>query len=287
MASGSMQFFRIVFPPRAFVFFFLLFALTLPPLAEAGNSEAQNSEARQTAPDDYRVGAGDLLHITVFGYPDLTGDVRVSQTGNITFPLLGAVPVVGLSARDVETSLSDKLASGHFIKQSQVTVLVMEYQSQRVAVMGEVAKPGQYPLVGTRHVLNMLADAGGVLMATAGDRAVLVRADGTRVPVDLVEMMSGDAAQNPVVHPDDTINVPRAPQFYIYGEVQKPGVYRLDREMTVDAAISAGGGLTRRGSERGIVVKRHGADGKEYKVRIRGSDLVQPDDVLMVKESWF
>jgi len=282
MASGSMQFFKSFFPPRAFAFFFLSFALTLPPL-----SEAQKSEARATAPDDYRVGAGDLLHITVFGYPDLTGDVRVSQSGNITFPLLGAVPVAGLSAREVETSISDKLASGHFIKQSQVTVLVMDYQSQRVAVMGEVAKPGQYPLVGTRHVLNMLADAGGVLMATAGDEATLIRADGTRVPVDLVEMMSGDAAQNPVVHPDDTINVPKAPQFYIYGEVQKPGVYRLDREMTVDAAISAGGGLTRRGSERGIIVKRHGADGKEYKVRVRGADLVQPDDVLMVKESWF
>jgi polysaccharide export outer membrane protein len=277
-----MQFFRILFPSRAFAFFFLSFALTLPLF-----SRAQTSEAQKTSPDDYRVGAGDLLHITVFGYPDLTGDVRVSQTGNITFPLIGAVPVAGLSARDVETTLSDKLASGHFIKQSQVTVLVMEYQSQRVAVMGEVAKPGQYPLVGTRRVLNMLADAGGVLMATAGDQAVLIRADGTRVPVDLVEMMSGDAAQNPVVHPDDTLNVPRAPQFYIYGEVQKPGVYRLDREMTVDAAISAGGGLTRRGSERGIIVKRHGANGKEYKVRVRGSDPVQPDDVLMVKESWF
>jgi polysaccharide export outer membrane protein len=266
-------------PPRALAYLYLLFALALSPISGA--------EQKPTAPDDYRVGPGDLLHITVFGYPDLTGDVRVSETGNMTFPLIGAVPVAGLTPRDVETTLSAKLASGHFIKQSQVTVLVMEYQSQRVAVMGEVAKPGQYPLVGTRRVLNLLADAGGVLMATAGDQAVLIRADGSRVPVDLVEMMNGDAAQNPIVHADDTINVPKAPQFYIYGEVQKPGVYRLDREMTVDAAISAGGGLTRRGSERGIVVKRRASDGKEYRVRVKGSDPVQPDDVLMVKESWF
>jgi len=268
MSSGSKKFFAILS---------LLFAFTLPSLIEA----------QQTTGDDYRVGPGDLLHITVFGYPDLTGDVRVSQTGNMTFPLIGAIPVAGLSPREVETSVSDKLASGHFIKQSQVTVLVMEYQSQRVAVMGEVAKPGQYPLVGTRHVLNLLADAGGVLIATAGDQAVLIRANGARVPIDLVAMMNGDASQNPVVHPDDTINVPKAAQFYIYGEVQRPGVYRLEREMTVDAAISAGGGLTRRGSERGIVAKRHGTNGKEYKVRLRGSDLVQPDDVLMIKESWF
>ena len=262
---------------RTFGFFCLLFSFTLPTTLAA----------RQSVADDYRVGAGDLLHITVFGYPDLTGDVRVSQSGNVTFPLIGAVAVADLTPREVETSLSDKLASGHFIKQSQVTVLVMEYQSQRVAVMGEVAKPGQYPLVGTRHVMNMLADAGGILLATAGDQAVVIRADGTRVPIDVVAMMNGDMAQNPVVHADDTINVPKAPQFYIYGEVQKPGVYRLDRGMTVDAAISAGGGLTRRGTERRILAKRHASDGKEYRVSLRGSEPVLPDDVLIVRASWF
>jgi len=121
--------------------------------------------AATSADDDYLVGPGDLLRIAVFGYPDLAGDVRVSQTGNITFPLIGSVPVSGLSARQIETKLSSQLAAGRFIKESQVTVLVTEYQSQRVAVMGEVTNPGQYALQGSRRVLNLLADAGGIVTA--------------------------------------------------------------------------------------------------------------------------
>jgi polysaccharide export outer membrane protein len=239
------------------------------------------------APTDYRVGPGDLLHIAVFGSPDLAGDARVSESGNITFPLLGAVPVAGLSTRDIETNISRRLTAGHFLKDAQVTALVVDYQSHRVAVLGEVAKPGQYPVVGTRRVLNLLADAGGVLTASAGDEAVLIHADGTRIPLDLVALTNGDASQNPVVGTDDTINVPKAAEFYIYGEVQKPGVYRLARHMTISEAISAGGGLTRRGTERRVLVKRHEADNREERLRLGDSDLLQPNDVVMVKQGWF
>ncbi len=245
------------------------------------------SFAASAANDDYRVGPGDLVRIAVFGYPDLAGEVRVSQSGNITFPLIGAVPVAGLTAREVETLLSQKLAAGHFIKDSQVTALVIEYQSQRVAVMGEVAKPGQYPLQGSRRVLNLLADAGGVTTATAGDQVILIHADGTRLQLDMVGMLNGDPIQNPILASGDIINVPKSPLFYIYGEVQKPGVYKLERNMTVTQAISEGGGLTRRGSERSTIVKRHDAHGKNVQFKVKGNDLVQPNDVLMVKESWF
>jgi polysaccharide export outer membrane protein len=243
--------------------------------------------AATSADDDYLVGPGDLLRIAVFGYPDLAGDVRVSQTGNITFPLIGSVPVSGLSARQIETKLSSQLAAGRFIKESQVTVLVTEYQSQRVAVMGEVTNPGQYALQGSRRVLNLLADAGGIVTATAGDQAILIRADGTSTTLDVVAMLAGATDQNPRVAAGDTINVPKAPQFYIYGEVNRPGVYRLERGMTVTQAISAGGGLTRRGSERGLVVKRHSGSAAEIRVKVKGSDALQPNDILLVKESWF
>jgi len=237
--------------------------------------------------DDYKVGAGDLLRIAVFGNPDLAGDVRVSQTGNITIPLIGSVPVSGLSAREVETTLAERLTAGRFIRDPQVTVLVVDYQSQRVAVMGEVARPGQYPLTGRRRVLNLLADAGGITNATAGDQVILIRADGSRVQLDSIALLNGDPAQNPVLGPGDTINVPKASLFYIYGEVQRPGMYKLERNMNVTQAISAAGGLTRRGSERGTSVKRHDASGKESRARVKGNDLVHPDDVLFVKESWF
>ena len=236
---------------------------------------------------DYRVGPGDLLKISTFGYNDLTADVRVSESGNITFPLIGQVAVEGLSTRDVETRIAQKLAEGNFIAKAQVSVLIAEYQSQRVSVMGQVAKPGQYPLEGSTRVLDLLARAGGISDEHGGDRAVLLRPNGTSQVIDLDALFGGDATQNPVVANGDTINVPRAPRFYIYGEVQKPGAYRLERNMTLSRAISASGGLTARGSERRAVVKRRDAAGRERTAAIESADAIREDDVLYVKESLF
>jgi polysaccharide export outer membrane protein len=239
------------------------------------------------AASDYRLGPGDLLKVVTFGYNDLTADVRVSESGNITFPLIGQVPVEGLSTRDVENAITERLATGGFIKGAQVSVLIVEYQSQKVSVMGQVAKPGQYHLEGSTRVLDLLAKAGGIVDESAGDRAVLLRHDGRSQVIDLDSLFNGDAAQNPNVANGDTINVPRAPRFYIYGEVQRPGAYRLERNMTLSRAISAGGGLTARGSERRAVVKRRGAAGVESTASIGSADPIHEDDVLYVKESLF
>jgi polysaccharide biosynthesis/export protein len=114
-----------------------------------------------------------------------------------------------------------------------------------------------------------------------------LRRDGRSQVIDLEALFSGDASQNPAVAHGDTINVPRAPRFYIYGEVQKPGAYRLDRNMTLSRAISAGGGLTARGSERRAVVKRRDKSGRELSASIDSSDPIREDDVLYVKESLF
>ena len=236
---------------------------------------------------DYRLGPGDLLKISAFGYPDLATEVRVTQSGNITFPLIGEVAVAGLSTHDTESLLSKRLADGKFIPAAQVSILVEEYQSQKISVMGQVTKPGQYPQSQSNRVLDLLAEAGGLISATAGDEATVLRHDGSKVDIDLAKLFEGDPTQNPVVLAGDTIYVPKAEQFYIYGEVQKPGVYRLDRGMTVSRAISAGGGLTPRGSERSTVVKRRDPQGKEEKLSLAGSDLLQANDVVRVRQSLF
>jgi polysaccharide export outer membrane protein len=153
--------------------------------------------------------------------------------------------------------------------------------------MGQVAKPGQYAMTASQRTMDALAQAGGVINIIAADDATLLRRDGTKVPIDLIALFNGDPTQNPPVAAGDTIYVPRAPQFYIYGQVQRPGIYRLERRMTVSQAISAGGGLTPKGSERWAVVKRRDAAGKEKKVSVSGSDMVQPDDVVLIKESLF
>jgi polysaccharide export outer membrane protein len=237
--------------------------------------------------EDYRLGAGDLLKIVVFDHDELSIDARISQTGNITFPLVGQVPVAGLSTRDAELLLAQHLMDGGFVKQPQVSVLVSEYQSQKVSVMGQVTKPGQYPLDASKKVLDVLAMAGGVLNDTAAEDATLVRADGSRVAIDLQKLFDGDPTMNLGVHDGDTVFVRHAPQFYIYGEVQHPGEYRLARNTTISQAISIGGGLTPRGTQRGAIIKRPDAQGKERKYSVRDEDVLQPNDVLLIKASLF
>jgi polysaccharide export outer membrane protein len=241
----------------------------------------------EAKPEDYRIGAGDLLRIVVFDHDELSVDVRVSQTGNITFPLVGQIPVAGLSTRDAELLLARRVTEGGFVRQPQISVFVSEYQSQKVAVMGQVTKPGQYPLDASKRVLDALALAGGVLNDTAAEDATLVRADGSRVVIDLQRLFDGDPTLNLSVQDGDTVFVAHAPQFYIYGQVQHPGHYGLLRHTSISQAISIGGGLTPRGTQRGAIVKRVDAKGKEHKVSVKDEDVLQPNDVLMIKTSLF
>jgi polysaccharide biosynthesis/export protein len=239
------------------------------------------------ADNDYRLGAGDLIRVSVFGAPDLSAELRVSESGNITYPLVGPLSVAGRSPAQVEAMISAHLIEGGFVRDPQVSLLVVEYRSQQVSVLGHVVKPGQYSLQSASTLLSLLAEAGGPINDEAADFATIMRKDGSKSTVDLAALFNGDPKQNAPVRGGDTIYVPRAPQFYVYGEVQKPGMYRLERNMTVSRAISAGGGLTARGSERRVVVKRRNANGEEETYSVKGSDLLQADDVLLVKEGFF
>jgi polysaccharide export outer membrane protein len=217
----------------------------------------------------------------------MSADVRVDEAGSITYAYVGQLAVGGHSARDVETLVAERLTTGGFIRSPQVSVLVSDYRSQKVSVMGQVARPGPYPLRKASSVIDLLAEAGGVINAIAADEATLLRADGSKISIDLFELFNGNPGQNLPVMAGDTIYVPKASQFYVYGEVQRPGTYRLERNMTVSQAISMGGGLTPRGTERRATVKRRDSHGKELKVGVQGSDMLQPDDVLLIKESLF
>ena len=253
--------------------------LVLPFVAAAANAAA--------APD-YPIGAGDLVRISVFNHPELSADARVSQGGSITFPLIGEIKASGLPPHELERVLATRLNDGGFVPHPQVSVLVTDYQSQRFSVLGQVTRPGQYPMMTEVNVINALAAAGGVVNLVAADEATLLRRDGTRIPIDLIALFQGDPRQNPTLGAGDTLYVPRAAQFYIYGAVQRPGNYRLERGMTVSQAISTGGGLTPRGSERHVIVTRRDYPGaKERQISVDGQDLIQPDDVLRVKESLF
>ena len=240
--------------------------------------------------EDVVLGPGDVLKISVYGNPDLALETRVSQSGGISFPLVGQVAVGGLVTSAAERKIADLLINGGFVLEPQVNILVTAQNSQMVSVLGQVAKPGRYPISGNHNLIDIVALAGGVV-PDGGDKVVLIRnrnGESSKEVIDLVEMMrSGDMNKKLDLATGDIVFVERAPKFYIYGEVQRPGPYRLERDMTLVQALSVGGGLSVRGTERGMRIKRRDAEGKMQEFKAEHDDLIRVDDVIYVKESFF
>lgn len=237
------------------------------------------------------LGAGDVVKVSVYGNPDLAMETRVSDSGEITFPLIGRVAIGGLSVGEAEKKIASRLESGGYLKKPTVTLIVTKMESQAVSVLGQVNRPGRYPLEGgKRSLMDLLAQAGGIAQ-DGGDTVSLVRTrDGKteRETIDVINLVrSGELTQNHDLSSGDVIYVERAPRFYIHGEVQRPGTFRLERGMTVTQALSAGGGLTLRGTERGMLIKRRDAQGNTHTIKAKPDDVLQVDDVVYVKESWF
>ncbi|MEW9898434.1 polysaccharide export protein EpsE [Chitinivorax sp. PXF-14] len=239
---------------------------------------------------EYQLGAGDIVRIGVYGQPDLATEVRVGENGKVVFPLVGEIPVSGISSAVAGQRIADALKRGGFVKQPEVSVLVTQFRSKQVSVLGHVNRPGRYALDTSSTVSDLLAMAGGADPQGADDIVLIQQHDGktTRREIDLLALLQkGDVSLNLNVGQGDVIYVPRAPLFYVYGEVQRSGAYRIERQMTVSQALSLGGGLTPRGSDSRIVVKRRDAKGAVQTVSIGLDDPVQPDDVLFVKERVF
>jgi len=237
------------------------------------------------------LGAGDTIRVTVFQNPDLTTETRISEQGTIAFPLLGEVAVAGQTPVEAGARIAERLRQGRFIKDPHVTVLVLQVRSRQVSVLGHVGRPGRYALDDTSaRITDILALAGGVTQG--GDDMVIVigTRDGRprRLEVNLPAIYrSGDPAANLELHNGDTVYVPPAPVFYIYGEVQRAGAYRVESGMSVMSALSLGGGLTPRGTVRGLKIHRRAADGTLHTLDAKLADPVEPNDVLYVRESLF
>lgn len=251
---------------------------------------AQGAQA-QSQGREYTLGAGDVVKITVFQNPDLTTETRVSEAGALTFPLVGSVPVGGLSIPAAEQKLAAMLREGGFVLQPQINMLVVKIAGSQVAVLGHVNRPGRYPLETLNsRVSDVLALAGGITQV-GSDTVILtgIRAGKpVRMEIDVPAMFQDAKGESDIaVHPGDSIYVHRAPMFYIYGEVQRPGAYRVERDMTVMQALAQGGGPTLRGTERGLRIHRKDGNGKVQELQPEMIDKVLTDDVLYVKESLF
>ncbi|QOJ22929.1 MAG: polysaccharide export protein EpsE [Gammaproteobacteria bacterium] len=242
-------------------------------------------EARESA-----LGPGDTLRIFVYGHPDMTTETKVSETGKITFPLLGEIAVNGLTPSEAERKIANLLETRDILRKPQVIVVAAALQSQMVSVLGNVRNQGRYPIEGKRSLTEIIAMAGGII-PEGGELVTLIRSDGNKFVkevIDVLEMVrTGDLSRDIDIRSDDLIYIERAHRFYIYGEVQRAGVYRLERNMTVMQALSVGGGLTLRGTERGLRIQRRDTEGNLKEISAKSSDLVQPDDVIYIKESLF
>jgi polysaccharide export outer membrane protein len=226
-----------------------------------------------------KLGAGDALRVTVFQQPDLATEARISERGTITMPLVGEVKVAGLSAAEAGKHIAAQLKSGKFLRNPQVSVAVTTVRSRQVNVLGLVTRPGRYPLDDTSSQLaDVIAAAGGI--APGGAEHVTLLRDGKSQRVLVT-------AKGVYLKNGDTIHVDRAPVFYIYGEVARSGAYRLEPNMTVMQAIAAGGGITPRGSERRLKLRRPDAKGKLVETDVTLQDAVKADDVIYVRESIF
>jgi polysaccharide export outer membrane protein len=236
------------------------------------------------------LGPGDVVRMSVYGSPDLTVETRISESGQLTVPLLGQVQVGGLSVAAAEKKIGDALEKGGYLKKAQVNMLITALTSQQVSVLGQVNRPGRYPVEGKRKVLDLLAMAGGI-STEGGDTVGLVRTRNgttTREIIDVVDMVrKGELNRDYEVAGGDIIYVERAPRAYVTGEVQRPGPLRIERGMTIQQAVSAGGGLTPRGSNNGMRVTRRDANGGVSTIDVKAHDLIQVDDVITVRESWF
>ena len=245
-------------------------------------------------PTDLRleqIGMGDLVRVSVFRNPELTTEARVSERGTIMFPMIGEISVAGLTPSQVSKAIGDRLAAGRYVVNPEVTVSLAQINSRQVSVLGNVQKPGRYPIDSTTaRLTDLLALAGGIA-PTGDDRVtVMTTRDGktTRQDIDVAHMINtGDVSKNVELQAGDTIYVGRAPMIYVTGEVARAGAYRIEKDMTVMQAIALGGGITPRGTDRGIRIHRKNGDGQIHRMEARLNDPVKVDDVIFVRESLF
>jgi len=281
-------------------FLALIVAVAIPATSAMAASRAVSASGSATpaaaspaaSPDQYRIGAGDTLHITVYQSPDLSLDARVNESGDISYPLLGRIQLGGLTVNAAEARLAQALKKGEIVKDPQVIIAVTNVRANQVNVLGQVGKPGRLPLdLANMRLTEVISLAGGVIAGAGSDTVVVIgRRNGQpyRHEVDLPKIFAaGGTADDIVIMPGDTIWVDRAPQIYLYGEIQHPGVQRLERGETVMQAVAAAGGATPRGTLKGIKITRKGPDGRPQTIEPSMEDTLKDGDVMYIRESLF
>jgi polysaccharide export outer membrane protein len=266
-----------------------VFAVALLLALSAAACPAAHAQVSADKQQVSRLGVGDWVSIQVSGQPDATS--YIGGDGTINVPLVGNIPVAGISPVEAGDRVARALKDGGYFVDPHVTVLATQPQGQSVSVVGEVATQGRYPITPRTTIVDLLAQAGGV-KETASDVGYVLHSDDTghvtRHPVSL-NALTGSKGAPPAwtLLAGDSLVVPPAEHFSVIGAVTTPGRYRIEPQMTVIQAIARAGGITERGSERRIQLQRADKPGEYKTIHAKPGDLVKADDIIRVKESLF
>ena len=257
---------------------------------------------------EYRIGPGDVLTITVWGQPDLSRDYTVDPDGFTPFPLINRVKAGGLTTRELAANLVAILGKDYLVD-PQVIVSVKEYLSQKVTILGETARPGVFYLTGPTTLVDILSRAGW-LSKSAGRQILLVREQPAPGPgahtgaatiqrINIDDIQAGNAAKNVPIQAGDTLFVTSRDDnsYFVFGEVKRPGAYPLEKETNILEGITIAGGFTDKASPSRTRVIRVSASGQQV-LEIDMNDVIkrgqrdkavrlQANDVVVVPESFF
>ena len=261
----------------------------------AAPSTIAGSRAETAASSDLEIGPGDLLEVAVFGAPDISKQVRVSSSGEVSLPLIGIVKVAGLTPGQAEKLVEKKLHDGDYVVDPHVSIFEKEYQTQGISVLGEVQKPGIYPMLGSHTLLDVIAAAGGTT-PKAGNHVSITHRDRSRSvqTLTLKGNESDSTSNNPEVIPGDTVVIQKAGIVYVVGEVRMPGGFVMDKpQLTVLQALAMAQGATPTAKLDGArLIRKSGDQRQELPIELKkilaskSPDVnLQPDDILFVPNS--
>jgi polysaccharide export outer membrane protein len=265
-------------------------AIPASTAARSSSPETRNLDA------SIRLGQGDLVEVNVYDVPELNTRTRVSDSGDIDMPLVNQVHVEGLTVDEAEKVIEQRLEHGGFVRNPHVQLFVSEYTSDGTSILGEVARPGVYPVLGEQRLFSLLSAAGGLSPAAGTTITVTHKAAPDKpVVVPISRNLEDHPDSNVPVYPGDTVMVRRADVIYVVGDVNRPSGFLMDNggKLSVLQAIALAGGTTNTAKLSGARIIRKSPQGvNEIPVSLKkmlqaktGDVPLQANDILFVPAS--
>lgn len=239
------------------------------------------------------IGPGDLLQISVLREPELAQKVRVLDSGEIVLPLIGRIDVGGETTPEADAKIEKAYERGQFLVHPQVTVTILQFATQTIAILGQVKRPGTITITTPRSLLDVLAMAGG--LTKEADRHITIERGGVwgeQIHVFLPNNSEADLHADVSVYPGDRILVPKAGIVYVLGDVGRPGGYVMqdNSHLTVLEALSLAAGAKKTAADkRARLLRRKKAGYKVERIRLRAMEQgkvpdmeLRADDILYV-----